>query len=303
MSTTEITAVERVVPEPEELQGFSLELPNAGTGRDAYSFDFGGWVLGRESAAVKVELIANDGPVHQIPIVYPRADVARAYPGTSETLNVGFRVPVSVIGMTAEFHLRVQVVLENGKRVIVGYIRGKHEPIPSRFTPTIQPLLVNSLARMGTTWLMRLLAEHPAISTLRVYPYEARPARYWMQLVGAMTEPANQAQSAAKIGNFEDRWWGEQDPFQRGSLGQNAPMQQWLNTRFVEQVAAMCQRGIEDCYQEIARTQNEPAPRYFAEKHIPDEVPGIFWELYPHTRGFFSCVTFGICSARSGRST
>ena len=80
MRTTEIVAVERAMPEPQELQGFSLELPSAGTARDAYSFDFGGWVLGRESAAVKIELVANDGPVRVVPIVYPRADVARAYP-------------------------------------------------------------------------------------------------------------------------------------------------------------------------------------------------------------------------------
>jgi Sulfotransferase family len=301
MSTTEITAVERVVPEPNELKGFSLELPSAGAAGNGYSFDFGGWVLGSDSAAAKVELIANDGPVRVVPIVYPRADVAHAYPGTPETLNVGFRASVSVIGMTPEFDLRVQVVLENGERVTVGYIRGKHQPLPSRFEPRMQPLLVNSLARMGTTWLMRLLAEHPAITTLRVYPYEARPARYWMQLVGAMAEPANQAQSRAKLGNFEDKWWGEQDPFQRGSLDQNAPMQQWLNSRFVEQVAAMCQRSIEDCYQEIARTQNEPPPRYFAEKHIPDEVPGTFWELYPRTREIFLVRDFRdmLCSIRA----
>lgn len=301
MRTTEIVAVERAVPEPQALQGFSLELPSAGTARDAYSFDFGGWVLGRESAAIKIELVANDGPVRVVPIVYPRADVARAYPGTSETLNVGFRVPVSVIGMTPEFDLRVQVVLESGQRVVVGHIKGKHQPLPSHFEPAIQPLLVNSLARMGTTWLMRLLAEHSAITTLRVYPYEARPARYWMQLVGAMAEPANQAQSFAKLGNFEEKWWGEQDPFQRGSLGQNAPMQQWLNSRFVEQVATMCQRSVEECYKEIAQTQNEPTPRYFAEKHIPDEVPGIFWELYPKTREIFLVRDFRdmLCSIRA----
>ena len=301
MRTTEITAVERAVPEPQELQGFSLELPSAGTARDGYSFDFGGWVLSRESAAVKIELIANDGPVRVIPIAYPRLDVARAYPGTSETLNVGFRVPVSVIGMTPEFDLRVQVVLDSGQRVVVGHIKGKHQPLPSHFEPTIQPLLVNSLARMGTTWLMRLLAEHPAITTLRVYPYEARVARYWMQLVGAMAEPANQAQSCAKLGIFEDKWWGEQDPFQRGSLEQNPPMQQWLNSRFVEQVAEMCQCSIEDCYKEIAKTQNEPTPRYFAEKHIPDEVPGIFWELYPKTREIFLVRDFRdmLCSIRA----
>ena len=55
------------------------------------------------------------------------------------------------------------------------------------------------------------------------------------------------------------------------------------------------------CYKEIAQTQNEPTPRYFAEKHIPDEVPGIFWELYPKTREIFLVRDFRdmLCSIRA----
>ncbi|MGA2902511.1 MAG: sulfotransferase [Candidatus Korobacteraceae bacterium] len=189
--------------------------------------------------------------------------------------------------MTPEFELLVQVVLENGLRMPVGRIRGRHRAVPSRFEPTIQPLLVNSLARTGTTWLMRLLLEHPSIAAFRVYPYEIQPGRYWMQLVGAMAEPAYQAQALSKLGNFEPEWWAAQDPFQRGSLPQNAPWQQWFNSRFVEQVATLCQRSLEDCYREIATVQNQGSPIYFAEKHIPDEVPGIIWELYSKSREIF----------------
>ncbi len=287
MSTTEITNVERLEPDSDALLGFSIELPVAGTAAEAYSFEFAGWVLGGHSAAVQIELIANDGAPRRIPIVFPRSDVARCYPQRAENTKVGFWAPVSVIGMTPEFELLVRVVLENTERVPIARIRGRHRPLPSRFQPSIQPLLVTSLARTGTTWMMRLLLEHPAITTLRIYPYECRPGRYWMQLVGGMAEPAYPAQARSKLGIFDDEWWAGQDPLQRGSLSQNPALQQWFNARFVEQVALLCQRSLEDCYREIAATQDQRTPIYFAEKHLPDDVPGILWELYPKCREIF----------------
>jgi hypothetical protein len=301
MSITEIIRVEHLGPDPDTLLGFSIELPVAAGAKEAYSFEFAGWVLGLRSAAVQIELIANDGPVRRVSIAYPRSDVDRAYPTAPPNAKVGFWAPVSVVGMTPEFELLIQVRLENDDRVPIGRIYGRHKPVPSQFEPTIQPLLVNSLARTGTTWMMRLLSEHPSIAALRIYPYEVRPGKYWMQLLGAMAEPAYRAQSLSKLGNFDSEWWESQDPFQRGSLAQNAALQQWFNSRFVEQTATLCQQSIEDCYREIASVQNQKPPQYFAEKHIPDEVPGIIWELYPHTREIIVVRDFRdmLCSIRA----
>jgi hypothetical protein len=90
-----------------------------------------------------------------------------------------------------------------------------------------------------------------------------------MQLVGGMAEPAYPAQSRSKLGIFDDEWWAGQDPLQRGSLSQNPALQQWFNARFVEQVALLCQRSLEDCYREIAATQDQRTPFYFAESTFP----------------------------------
>ena len=302
MSITEITGIERLETDGGgSLRGYSIELPISGSVKNSYAFELGGWVLAQESRVTQVELIANDGPVRRIPIVFPRADVAQAFPGTPEGTKVGFWAPISVIGMTPEFALLIQAVLDDGRRTPIARVLGRHRALPSHFHSSMRPLLINSLARMGTTWVMRLLSEHPAIATLRIYPYEVRPARYWMQLIGAMAEPANQAQSSSKLGIVPEEWWGDQDPMQRGSLDRNPVFQQWFNTYFVEQVAQVCQQNIENCYREIAASQNQPPPQYFAEKHIPDEVPGIAWELYPGTREIFVVRDFRdmLCSIRA----
>jgi sulfotransferase family protein len=289
MGTIEITEVERIAPEPDQLQGFSIELPVLGSTSDAYSFDFGGWVLGRQSAAVKVELAGNDGSVRVFPVAYPRADVARAYPGTDEALNVGFRAPVCVIGATEKFEFLIQVKLENTQTVPIGRISGRRHPMATAFKPTMQPLLVTSLGRMGTTWMMRLLSEHPSIAALRIHPYETRPGKFWMQQL-------------ARTFWREEPFWN--DPLSRfGGSGDSwaAKDQQWFCSQLVEQVATSCQRSVEECYREILAARAQQSAAYFAEKHIPDEVPGILWELYSSPREIFLVRDFRdmLCSIRA----
>src|SRR5664279_1320904 len=213
MSTTEIVRVERLDENATALLGFSIELPLGTTSRKGYRFELAGWALGRQSAVFQIELVANDGPVRRVPVSFPRPDVDCCYPQAPPGSRVGFWAPVSVIGMTPEFELLVQAVLENGLRVPIGRIYGRHQAVNSDFESSIQPLLVNSLARTGTTWMMRLLSEHPSITALRIYPYEVRPGKYWMQLLGAMAEPANQAQSLSRLSNLDAEWWTSQDPF------------------------------------------------------------------------------------------
>lgn len=301
MSTTQIHSVEQFRLDPEKLSGFFIDQPMSGTARNVYDFDCAGWVLGKESPCVGIELVANDGPVRRIPVSVPRPDVSQKYPSPVQRQPIGFWAPVSVIGMTEEFELRVEAVLDNQARVPLGLIRGRHRLIPSRFEPSIQPLVLTSMGRTGTTWAMRLLAEHPGIVAYRKYPYEMRAGRYWMQLLGAITEPAAQAQSSSKLGNLDAHWWVAHHPFSRASPSNDPCLQEWFGHRFVDQVAALCQRSIEDCYREVATIQGQAAPAYFAEKHLSDEIPGIIWELYPKAREVFLVRDFRdvLCSIRA----
>lgn len=122
-----------------------------------------------------------------------------------------------------------------------------------------------------------------------------------MQLLGAITEPAAQAQSSSKLGNIDAHWWVAHHPFSKASPSPDPCLQEWFGRRFVDQVAALCQRSIEDCYREVATIQGQAAPVYFAEKHLPDEVPGIIWELYPKAREIFLVRDFRdvLCSIRA----
>jgi hypothetical protein len=301
MSTIQILGVERFPLDSKRLLGCFIDHPIAGANCVVYDFDCAGWVVGKESPALGIELVASDGPVRRIPIVVSRPDVAKEYPHAPKADVAGFWAPVNVIGMPEEFELTVQAALENGERVPIGRIRGRHRPIPVSFESTIQPLVLTSMGRTGTTWSLRLLSEHPAIVTYRVYPYEMRAGRYWMQLLGALTEPATQAQSSSRFGRLDAQWWVAHHPFSRATASSDPRLREWFGRRFVEQAADWCKLSVEDCYQEVAAIQNQVAPVYFAEKYLADEVPGIVWELYPKTREIFLVRDFRdmLCSIRA----
>lgn len=303
MSTTEILAIKQFSRDRERLSAFCIDLPVAGTS-DTYDFECSGWVLAKRAKCLGVELVANDGPVRRIPILVSRPDVLQKYPAMAQDDVVGFWSPVSVIGMTEEFELHVDAVLDDQLRVPLGEIHGRRRLLPKCTDPFIQPLILTSMGRTGTTWLMRLLAEHPAIIAHREYPYEMRAGRYWMQLLGAITEPAAHAQSSTKLGNLDSLWWVAHHPFCKASPHTNPRLREWFGRRFVEQVAPLCQRSVEACYREVAAIQNQTAPVYFAEKHLADEIPGILWEIYPHAKEIFLVRDFRdmLCSIRAFNS-
>ncbi len=285
MNTTQILSVEKF-PLPKSLLGCHIDLPTAGFNAREYKFEFAGWALGKDSHAIGIELVANDGPVRRIPILQPRPDVWLHYP-LAANRAVGFWAPVCVLGMTPQFELIVQAVLEDKRRVPIASIRGKHEPLSLQPSTGLRPLIVTSLGRTGTTWLMRLLAHHPAIVAYRAYPYEIRPGRYWMQLLSAITEPAAHAQSSDRLGTLDSQWWVAHHPFSNLSPVTDSRLREWFGLRFVKQAAAFSQGSLEQCYREIAAIQEQPAPVYFAEKHLHDEIPGIVWEVYPNAREIF----------------
>lgn len=73
----------------------------------------------------------------------------------------------------------------------------------------------------------------------------------------------------------------------KGVAGLAPSIHPWFAQKFVEQAAEFIRRCADDCYREIATQQYQSVPVFFAEKHLPYEVPGVVWELYPQAREIF----------------
>ena len=84
---------------------------------------FSGWVLGRESPAVAVELLNGSNVCRRVRVNIHRPDVAEIYPRVPEAEYSGFKIQMSVLGLTPEIEFLLQAVLKDQSRVPIGVIQ------------------------------------------------------------------------------------------------------------------------------------------------------------------------------------
>ncbi|WP_339384262.1 sulfotransferase [Microcoleus sp. LEGE 07076] len=77
--------------ESQGLLAFNLDAPETGTQTDVGAVEFRGWVLGKMSPAIAVEVIHQGRVLKTIPVNVPRPDVAQTYPQASEAGISGFQ--------------------------------------------------------------------------------------------------------------------------------------------------------------------------------------------------------------------
>jgi hypothetical protein len=172
--------------------------------------------------------------------------------------------------------------------VDAGSIAVRRQPLHTGYEPMLAPLMVTTLGRSGSTWLMQILASHPQVVVFRRFPYESTPAKYWMHMLRVLSEPANMEQSAHPDNFHNDLWWVGNNPYHDDRVYEQVPLETWFARTYPEHLAAFCQRTVDDWYMTLARTQVQPAPVYFAEKHMwPNYIPVLTWELYPRAKEVF----------------
>jgi hypothetical protein len=294
-----------VVPGPggESLRGFSLERPqpparpSVGTpgeepeeavtaGADVHAIELAGWALGREQRAVSIEVTTHDAnPLIELPIDRERPDVAAAHPDAPGAATGGFHGWVGTLGLPEAFELRLNTVLEDDSRVELASLRGRRTYLrPQPRSSRLQPLMVTTLARTGSTILVRLLGGHPDVLAYRPFQYEPRVARYWTEILKTLAEPVSYLRQITHAARPNDRqWWlGLGSPLPEPLL--DPQLQSWMGAGGVEELAALCRNRIDALYGQIVRESDRADARYFVEKYLPNTVPSLVWELYPDAR-------------------
>jgi hypothetical protein len=287
LRTFEVTEVGLLPERHEQLLGFEIDVPQPGTREDVHVLHVVGWVVGRDVPAVSVDLVHRGEVVRVTPVRGPREDVAAAVE-VDPSSDCVFHVLAGLVGLGPSPRLEIEVVLADGTRVAAGWITLARRPFRSGFAPKLQPLIVTCPGRSGSTFLMKLLAAHPEVVVFRRFPYESAPARYWMHMLSVLAEPANLVQSTHTDTFSSDRWSIGSNPFHDDRVYEQKPLSDWFAGDHVEELAAFCQRSVDEWYTTLARTQAQPGALYFAEKHMwPDHLPRLMRELYPEAREVF----------------
>ncbi len=305
MALVDVEEISLVAADDERLYGCYLDA-NASTGEaDTYVLHIQGWVLGRNNPAVKVEFVYDEMIVQTDPVRLPRKNVAEQHPDVSWAANCGFRAEINTLRMKPSFDLLVYAVLANESRLLLAKINGRRAALSSGFQPSMQPLIMTTLGRTGSTWLTQLLGQHPAIIAYRPFQYEPRVLTYWMEIMKTLTEPASYVQQFVPDLSNQHWWIGDQyaSPGYFRKPKKDWQVERWLGKTNVEALTGFCQGQIESCYREIAALQKQREACYFTEKYAPgfDITPALIHELYPKRREIFLVRDFRdmVCSMAS----
>ena len=111
------------------LSGFALDSPKAEIQYDANSIPIKGWVLGKNSRAVKVKVSCGDQVLEEATVNNARPDVAKVHSKVPGAGKSGFATIVSLVEMPSNCELVIQAILEDGSCISIAKVRSDNQPI------------------------------------------------------------------------------------------------------------------------------------------------------------------------------
>jgi sulfotransferase family protein len=286
----EFTEVRPLTPDPQLLRGFSLDAPRIADGwrapasySNTYGFDVRGWAVGAGSAVEAVELLHHGGVLTSSTPDVPRPDIGESLADVPAEQQVGFFLSINALALELDFELQLRALLRNGEVVELATMSGRRSPLDSGHRTRLQPLMVTTIGRTGSSMLVHLLGAHPSVVAYRPFRVEPRVASYWIGVLRSLSEPASYRRQMQGRNLQDPTWWlGTEGRVARRT--QDAEFQDWLGSEAVRTLAGFAQSRIDEVYARIAGLQQRPDAAYFAEKYQPDAVPPLMWELYPDAR-------------------
>jgi sulfotransferase family protein len=272
----------------ELLAGFGVDAPTAGGDASDganYALDVRGWVVGRDSPVVAIELHHDGARLWRVPL-HERPDIA-SNAGMDAPALCGFYATINTLRLPRDFTIAVHAVFTDDSQVEFATISGRRPALHSRFEPRLAPLMVTTLGRTGSTILVRLLEAHPEVVAYPPFEAEPKVASYWIDVLLALSEPASYRRQLTPGRDLNSTWWlGSQMPMPRARWPR--PLHESIGATAIETLAGFCQERIEALYEEIASEYGVREPRYFAEKYwATSTIPGFMWELYANPREVF----------------
>ena len=269
------------LPDGQIVEGY-IDLPADEESTDTYNLFFLGWVLGRDSPAVSVDLFCDGTKLVSMPVALPRPDVHRKYPHLGHSQVVGFEARVNALCLPSNCSFSFVAVLKNGVRAEFARLATELGPIETAYSPRLGPLLVNSMGRTGSTFCMKILSGHPAVTMFRAYPYECDAAAYWMHMLRVLAGDTTRDRSRDRRKFVaEPRSIGAHPFFFDTAKKEGYDLNGWFGARYSSDAAAFCQRSIDGFYQRIAETNGDSRAVRFCEKSYPNPIFFLFGRLYP----------------------
>lgn len=170
----EVLGVEVEETPAEPLLGASVDTPAAGRHLAAHALEIGGWALGPDGAAERVEVALDGRVLAEATVGQPREDIGAAYPDLAGADRAGFEVAVDAARLPAEAELEVRASVDSATATI-GRLRLRRcwrEPLRREPLPLISLVVVRDSAGQDLEATLRDLEEqrYPATELVVVDP-------------------------------------------------------------------------------------------------------------------------------------
>jgi hypothetical protein len=262
------------------IHGAHLDTPREGFGGDSYGLVIEGWLVTKSLGVQYVEVLHEERPIAVADVDRERPDIADAYPEVEGAGQSGYRASVAALKLPTEFEIILRARLEDDTRLPLGSLRGRRRQLTPTAADAIQPLIVNTIGRSGSTLLVTQLSSHPEVVAFSPFVKDARVATYWINVLQDLSEPASFLSAFDPDDLDAPRWWlGSGNAARLG----DPEVEQWMGSEAIDSLAGVCASRIETFYRHLAGTGG--TPRYFVEKSQPHHlVSDLLAELYPAAR-------------------
>ncbi len=277
-AVVQIDLVELNDGESDYVHGSNLDGPSEGAVCDSYVLTLDGWVLSKELGVEHVEVLHEERPVATVPADREREDLAVGFPAVEGAARSGYRASISTLRLPSEFEIVLRAKLEDGTRLPLARLRGRRRSLPAAGNDLIQPLMVNTIGRSGSTLLVTLLSSHPDVVAFSPFIKDARVSTYWTNVMQDLCEPGTFLAPFDPPDLDARHWWLDGGA---GELGE-PEVERWLGSEAVASIADLSRGQIQAFYDHLAAGER---PRYFVEKYLPHQtVPDLLSEMYPGAR-------------------
>jgi hypothetical protein len=265
-----------------KLLGCRLDGPKQDSSSDTYAFEVVGWALAESAPLAKIQVLQEGWVVAEGEPSRPREDIAAAFPAVGHASGCGFRMPVSALDLRQEFELSVVGRGSDGSFSRVAELAGTRVPLPPAGDDLIQPLMVNTIGRSGSTWLVWLLSCLSEAVACSPWARDARVGTYWTSVLQALSRPQSYLAQLLPGALEQRNWWLDRPDLHFG-IGKDKALEGWLGGAAIESLARVCQSRIDAFYARLAEPGEKP--RYFVEKYLPFQLaPDLLAEMYPGAR-------------------
>jgi hypothetical protein len=273
-----------------DLAAFNIDLPTRGAVEEGYNLTLSGWALAPTGPppSVALALVGSpnliDGLLTESRLHGTRQGVGDHYADIPRAHECSFLFYCSLVGLPTDSDLLLSARLEDGRLAPMARLQVRRNLIPRRGTNGIRPVLMSCPGRSGSTWLTRLLGQHPQGVAHRPFEREPRVASYWMEVFRALSGPTGYSRAIQPVVTSSADWWIEgRGWLQHVDVGGDPHLHNWLVNDSVEDVAAFCRARIEGFYRSVACEDGKDRPSFFVERSVHPRLTALVHELFPGT--------------------